>query len=177
MRGSRTCIILTGEHRHLLCAPPFCLLCSCHPTLSMPSALSRISLQLIAWRAISSLNVHPLSRLRGCFCSQVIVYGPDGRILWVSANWPGSVHDSAVASELYILLRKSCSCAATGGERPRPCPSGWERRCPSSEAMKEGTWTPSGAGEMRTAASDPSSTAWHPEASSEASRAQQHPRS
>lgn len=46
--------------------------------------------------------------LSGCFVSAVILYGVDGRILWVSFNAPGSWHDAKIARRLYDLLIHRC---------------------------------------------------------------------
>lgn len=46
--------------------------------------------------------------LSGCFVSAVILYGVDGRILWVNFNAPGSWHDSKIARKLYDILIANC---------------------------------------------------------------------
>jgi hypothetical protein len=38
----------------------------------------------------------------------VLVFGPDGRILWVYGNSPGNCHDSSIAEPLYCLLMETC---------------------------------------------------------------------
>jgi hypothetical protein len=47
--------------------------------------------------------------LGGCFCSQVILYLPDGTIAWATYNWPGSQHDSRLAAGLYRKLDSSAT--------------------------------------------------------------------
>ena len=47
--------------------------------------------------------------LAGTYCSSVLVFGPDGRILWVYGNSPGNCHDSTIAEPLYCLLMDTCA--------------------------------------------------------------------
>jgi len=42
--------------------------------------------------------------LGGCYCSSLLLFGPDGCILWCTLNWPGSWSDAALARQLYDLL-------------------------------------------------------------------------
>jgi DDE superfamily endonuclease len=42
-----------------------------------------------------------------CSITNVIVFAPDGSIIWVRYNWPGSWHDANVARPLYDVLADS----------------------------------------------------------------------
>ncbi|KAI9331008.1 hypothetical protein BD770DRAFT_449470 [Pilaira anomala] len=48
--------------------------------------------------------------LSGCFCSQVIVFTPDGCICFVSGNCPGSWHDARISIPLYHFAISSPFC-------------------------------------------------------------------
>lgn len=53
------------------------------------------------------------------YVSSLLVYSPDGTIMWCRLNCPGSWHDSSIASPLYRILETADGCIIADSAFPR----------------------------------------------------------
>ncbi len=51
-------------------------------------------------------NTYYSGWLGGCYCSSLFLFWPDWCILWCTLNWPGSWSDTALARQLYTILKE-----------------------------------------------------------------------
>ena len=70
--------------------------------------VDRLNLEIESPAEPGENNAYYNAWLGGCFCSSIIVYGPDGRIIWARGNAPGTCHDSKIAKPLYETLLQTC---------------------------------------------------------------------